>query len=140
MISIIDNKYSQLIDNIKTPMENYINEMKEDNIKTKNSQEIINTKVVEYINKFDNSTDKGNLSEAKLKFVLQNMFPSGEIIDTSNDYHKCDLLLKRLNRKDLLIENKDYKVNVPKCEITKFVSDMSDYNSSIQKKYLIFFE
>lgn len=26
MISIIDNKYSQLIDNIKTPMENYINE------------------------------------------------------------------------------------------------------------------
>lgn len=31
MISIIDNKYSQLIDNIKTPMENYINEMKEDN-------------------------------------------------------------------------------------------------------------
>ena len=138
MISIIDNKYSQLIDNIKTPMENYINEhviknineMKEDNIKTKNSQEIINTKVVEYINKFDNSTDKGNLSEAKLKFVLQNMFPSGELIDTSNDYHKCDLLLKRLNRKDLLIENKDYKVNVPKCEITKFVSDMSDYNSS----------
>ena len=59
IISIIDNKYSQLIDNIKTPMENYINEhvtknineMKEDNIKMKNSQEIINTKVVEYINK-----------------------------------------------------------------------------------------
>jgi len=47
-----------------------INEMKEDNIKMKNSQEIINTKVVEYINKFDNSSDKGNLSEAKLKFVL----------------------------------------------------------------------
>lgn len=78
MISIIDNKYSQLIDNIKTPMENYINEhvtknineMKEDNIKMKNSQDIINTKVVEYINKFDNSSDKGNLSEAKLKFVL----------------------------------------------------------------------
>ena len=44
--------------------------MKEDNIKMKNSQEIINTKVVEYINKFDNSSDKGNLSEAKLKFVL----------------------------------------------------------------------
>jgi hypothetical protein len=138
MISIIDNKYSQLIDNIKTPMENYINEhvtknineMKEDNIKMKNSQEIINTKVVEYINKFDNSSDKGNLSEAKLKFVLQTMFQSGEIIDTSSDNHKCDLLLKRLNRKDILIENKDYKVNVPKCEITKFVSDMTDYNSS----------
>ena len=138
MISIIDNKYSQLIDNIKTPMENYINEhvtknineMKEDNIKMKNSQEIINTKVVEYINKFDNSTDKGNLSEAKLKFVLQTMFQSGEIIDTSCDNHKCDLLLKRINRKDILIENKDYKVNVPKCEITKFVSDMTDYNSS----------
>lgn len=47
-----------------------INEMKEDNIKMKNSQDIINTKVVEYINKFDNSSDKGNLSEAKLKFVL----------------------------------------------------------------------
>jgi hypothetical protein len=138
MISIIDNKYSQLIDNIKTPMENYINEhvtknineMKEDNIKMQNCQEIINTKVVEYINKFDNSSDKGNLSEAKLKFVLQTMFPSGEIIDTSSDNHKCDLLLKRINRKDILIENKDYKVNVPKCEITKFVSDMTDYNSS----------
>lgn len=79
--------------------------MKEDNIKTKNSQEIINIKVVEYINKFDNSTDKGNLSEAKLKFVLQNMFQSGEIIDTSCDNQKCDLLLKRINRKDILIEN-----------------------------------
>lgn len=73
-------------------------------------------------------------------FRLQTMFQSGEIIDTSSDNHKCDLLLKRLNRKDILIENKDYKVNVPKCEITKFVSDMTDYNSSIQKKSLIFFE
>ena len=41
------------------------------------STKSINTKVVEYINKFDNSTDKGNLSEAKLKFVLQTMFQSG---------------------------------------------------------------
>jgi hypothetical protein len=58
------------------------------------------------------------------------MFPSGEIINTSNEKSKCDLLLKRENKKDILIENKDYQNNVPKAEITKFVFDVSEYNKT----------
>ncbi len=47
-----------------------------------------------------------------------------QIINTSNNKHMCDIMLKRNNKKYILIEN---KMSVPKCEVNKFVSD---YNSS----------
>ena len=139
--SILDNKYSLLLTNIKEPILNYINtseehitknlnDIKENELINRTSQNIINNKINEYITKFSHSTDKGNLSESKLNYVLQTMFPSGEIINTSNEKSKCDLLLKRENKKDILIENKDYKNNVPKVEINKFIFDVSEYNKT----------
>ena len=139
--SVLDTKYSLLLTNIKEPILNYINtnqehitknlnDIKENELVNRTSQNIINTKISEYITKFSHSTDKGALSESKLNYVLQTMFPSGEIINTSNEKSKCDLLLKRENKKDILIENKDYQNNVPKAEITKFVFDVSEYNKT----------
>ena len=139
--NILDTKYSYLLTSIKEPILNYINtseehitknlnEIKENELISRTSQNIINTKINEYITKFSNSNDKGVLSESKLNYILQTTFPSGEIISTRTEKSKCDILLKRENKKDILIENKDYKTNVPKSEINKFVFDVSEYNKT----------
>lgn len=130
LIKMMEMKYEKLIENIKVPLEKSINEMNINEIKSQLNQEKINTKINDYIDKFNNSTDKGLLSENKLNYILQNLYTEGEIINTSKDYHKCDFLLKRNNKKDILIENKDYKDNVPKTEIIKFLSDLTNYNST----------
>ena len=139
--NILDTKYSFLLSSIKEPILNYINsseehitknlnDIKNNELINRTSQNIINTKITEYITKFSHSSDKGALSESKLNYVIQTMFPSGEIINTSTEKSKCDLLLKRDGKKDILIENKDYKNNVPKHEINKFVFDVSEYNKT----------
>ncbi len=130
LLKMIEIKYNDLINNIKIPLEEYLNDIKKDNLKTSITQEIINTKISEYINKFNNSYDKGLLSENKLNYIMNNLYKTGEIINTSKDNHKCDLLLRRQDKKDILIENKDYKDNVPKCEINKFLSDLINYNKT----------
>jgi len=79
------------------------------------------------LSKFNNSSQKGKLSENLLACVLSKAFPSGEIIDNTNDPHSCDFRLKRVNKQDILIENKTYAKNVDKEEVSKFLDDIEKH-------------
>ena len=58
------------------------------------------------------SAVKGKNSEDKLFKVLTNHYPEAEIEETRRNTASGDFRLKRVGKKDILIENKDYTCNV----------------------------
>jgi len=83
----------------------------------------------EFMNKYQNSSLKGQFGENKLSSVLNETFTTGEIINTSGTKCSCDYLLKRENTSDIYFENKDYSANVGPKEVKKFIRDIEEQNS-----------
>ena len=84
-------------------------ELKEFELIKQNDQDKLNNDLLLYLNKFKNSTTKGSQSEIKLHNILQELYPSAEIIDTCNDTKKCNIMIKRNNKPVVLLENKSYQ-------------------------------
>jgi len=79
-------------------------------------------KKIEFINnKFSGSSNKGNIGEHVLFSLLNNIYPSLEIENTSKEGHRGDFILK--HDSDILIETKDYDSNVKSLEVKKFEKD-----------------
>jgi len=136
---LIDGKYNNLLSNIQQTMMINLNsseerisknilELKDFELIKQNDQDKVNNDLLSYLNKFKNSTKKGYQEEAKLNNILQELFPSAEIIDTSNDNKKCDFMVKRNNKPIILLENKSYQNPVSKEEVVKFLRDIEYQN------------
>ena len=73
-----------------------------------------------------NSTFKGKDSENRVEDGLNAAFPDCQIINTTGISKSGDFLIERSNKTTIMIENKDYKGNVPKDEIEKFIRDIEE--------------
>jgi hypothetical protein len=136
----IDTKFNDLIVNIQTPVTQYINSSEERlnnklesiselSITMNSSQTKMTDDINEFLNKFKNSSNKGQYGEGLLFNILTQMFPTGEIVDTTTDGTKRgDFILKRMNKPSILIENKDYGRNVTNDEVNKFLRDANNSN------------
>ena len=133
-IQNFDTKYNLLLQGIQTPIVSVINSSEErmntmltslhNTTKEQNiSQNKVMSDLEEFLNKYRNSSFKGQLGENHLSSVLTKMFPTAEIVDTSKLTSSCDFMLKRENKDTILIENKDYNVNVDPKEVKKFIGD-----------------
>ena len=78
----------------------------------------------EYLNKYKGSSYKGQLGENHLEVVLNNMYPSGEITNTTGTPHACDFRLCREKKPTILVETKNYNRNVTTKEVSKFIRDI----------------
>jgi hypothetical protein len=107
------------------------------------NDEMVN-KFNEYVGRHENSNQKGRMSENELKATLDEIFPSACVDKISGEAHTCDIIIKREEKDDILIENKNYKTKVPVTEVNKFISDtenkgkhgifMSQYSSIANKE------
>lgn len=100
------------------------------------AQEVLGQEINAFLNRYKhNSSSKGNISEEELCKVLQQLFPSDEILDTRSEPAACDYRVNRLNktRPTLLFENKDYERPVSTEEVRKFERDVQ-----LQKQHGIF--
>ena len=89
-----------------------------------------------FLNKYKhNSSIKGNISEKELYTILQQIFPTDELIVCSKTTASCDICVNRADhtKPSILFENKDYGVSVDKEEIKKFERDLNT-----QRKHGIF--
>lgn len=132
---IIDEKYGNLLINIQQPILNYIstseeritknlNDVKEFEIKNLTILDKVKNDVEMTLNKSNNSTIKGQIGETKMGILLSELYPSAEIVKTGAEKMSGDFILKRIDKSQLLIENKDYKLSVPKEEVVKFIRDI----------------
>lgn len=102
------------------------NQLKENEISNRESLSMIQT----YFNRQKNSTCKGIDSENKVEQLLNDTFPDACIQNTTGQSKSCDFLLSRVDKNDIMIENKDYSSNIPIHEVEKFIRDIEHNNKS----------
>jgi len=72
----------------------------------------------------ENSSIKGKNSENAMLQNLNILFPKNVIEDTHKEPGKGDFIMTDMEDVKILLENKDYKLSVPKKEIDKFERDI----------------
>ena len=98
-----------------------INEISRSNKEILSSQ---NDKLNNLLTRFENSSNKGKLSENLVLNSLKDMYPSAEIYSVGQTKETCDIMLLRNNKPNVLIENKDWKRPVIQEEVKKFLRDI----------------
>ena len=79
-----------------------------------------------YLKKFNNSSFKGSIGETELQALLNKMFPSAEIINSSGTKACGDFMMERENKPNIMFENKVYERNVTPDEVQKFIRDVDE--------------
>jgi hypothetical protein len=79
-----------------------------------------------YLKKFNNSSFKGAIGETELQALLNKMFPSAEIINSSGTKACGDFMMEREHKPNIMFENKVYDRNVTPDEIQKFIRDVGE--------------
>jgi hypothetical protein len=140
-INVIEQKHTEMLKNIEASLINHVckseeriqynvNEIKTQNIITAEIQKELRSNLTTHLNKYNNSTLKGQIAENKIEEIISGLYTSSEIVKTTKDSKSGDLILNRLNMEPLLFEVKDYTVNVPLVEIDKFIRDINEHNIS----------
>ena len=120
----IENKFSSILLNSEKQNCDLINTINNKHIE--NSQ--INNNIAELLNKLTNSNTKGKISEELLHLNLQSLYGTAEILHVGGNPHTGDFILKRKNKPDILIENKNYDKTVYGDEVEKFINDINTQN------------
>jgi hypothetical protein len=141
IIHNIENKLTTAIQNLQSPIHSTltaseeritsnINIIKENTQNATVSQNKLFGELEGFLGKYKSSTHKGKFGEEQLASVLNNMYNYAEIINTSGKKASGDFIMKRIDKPDIMIENKDYSYNIPKEEISKFIRDSETLNMS----------
>lgn len=103
-----------------------LNSLRDANSVAQLTQNKVIEELSDFLNKYKtNSNYKGKSSENMLEGVLCKMFPSDEIVNTSSTMKLAgDFMLKREGKLPILIENKNYDLNVQKEGVEKFLRDI----------------
>jgi hypothetical protein len=108
-----------------------LNSLREETIINKTSNDKVMNELNEFLSKYKSSSQfKGQCSENMLESVLNKMYPSGEIINTTGIKAAGDFTLKREGKQHLIIENKMYERNVNVDEIKKFLRDVNEQKTN----------
>ena len=102
--------------------------LKDKLISQNTTQETLSVEIREFLNKYKyNSSMKGNVSETELYFILQQLFPTDEVLDCRGETATCDYRVNRLykTKPTILFENKDYARSANTDEVNKFCRDLS---------------
>lgn len=134
--NIIDNnnklfyeKISHYIDKSQDKLSINVDELKTISTNIIDLTNNTNNKLEDHLDKYNNSSIKGNIGENYLFNVLNDILPSAEITNTSKLSNSGDFLINHKKNK-ILIETKDYKTNVCKKEVDKFYRDIEINNCS----------
>ena len=93
--------------------------------KTKNDE--LMTELGDFLNKYKSSSQfKGQCSENMVETILNKMYPTAEVINTTALKASGDFILKRTGKPDIMIENKNYEANINIDETKKFIRDANE--------------
>jgi|TARA_B110000114_G_C15094811_1_gene400679 hypothetical protein len=112
-------------------LSNQMTNLRESTAITHASQEKVYNSIEDFLNKYRTSSSlKGQYSENMVEGILNKLYPSAEVLNTTSNKATGDFLLKRNGFSTILIENKNYESNVNTEEIKKFIRDIREQNCS----------
>ena len=138
LMASIESKVNHTMQQFQQPLFSLINSSEErltknmDKINDNNNPNVMK-ELADYLGKFKNSSMKGQYGETQLEGVLNGMFPSAGVYNTTGETAACDFRLERLNAPIILVETKAYDRNVSIDEVKKFIRDID-----VQKQHGIF--
>jgi len=138
-IVTFENKYASTIQSIQQPLyacltssEGRISTNLEQIKETITANAQPQTKIFEdlgdFLSKYNISSNKGKYGEQNLHSILNSLFQSSDIRNTTGQKSSGDFIMKRLEKPTIMFENKDYKYNIDKDEISKFITDVVNQN------------
>ena len=108
-----------------------INSMREDSLSNKSVNDKVINELSEFLTKYKTSSQfKGQCSENMLGNILNKMYPTGEVLNTTALKASGDFLLRRPDKQTILFENKNYEANVNLDEIKKFLRDVNEQKTN----------
>jgi hypothetical protein len=114
-------------DQITSKINGLREELREETITNKQNNEKVMCELNEFLTKYKTSSQfKGQCSENMLGNILNKMYPTAEVINTTALKACGDFLLKRVGKQTILLENKNYEANVNIDEIKKFLRDINE--------------
>ena len=136
-ISSFESKCSAMFQTVQQPVFSFLTAseeriqsniqiIKDNTLSTQSKNASTMDELSTYLKKFNNSSYKGSQGETQLETVLTQMFPSGEVVNTSCTKASCDFLLRRSNKPNIMLENKVYHRNVDPLEVDKFIRDIQE--------------
>lgn len=85
----------------------------------------------EFLGKYRSSSQfKGQCSENMLETVLNKLYPTADVANTTATKASGDFVMKREDRPTIMFENKNYERNVNLEEVKKFLRDVTDLRCS----------
>jgi hypothetical protein len=90
------------------------------------AQEKIMNELSDFLGKYKNSSYKGQFGENQLETVLNQLFPTGEVINSTGQKAACDFRINRKEKPSVLVETKNYDRNVTLDEVKKFIRDIEE--------------
>jgi len=103
-----------------------LSNLKESSIVSQSTQNKVIEELGEFLNKYrTNSNYKGKSSENMLELILNKLFPTAEVVNSSSSLKLAgDFILKREGKQQILIENKNYDLAIQKEGVEKFLRDI----------------
>lgn len=124
--TLIESKYSELDSSMKTRIEMMMTQHTATNTEILERVKPIKS-VEEYFSNMNNSNKKGKQGEAKLEPILASILPHADIQNSSGTSKSGDFIIKRQNTTDILIDTKDWDVQVRQDEVTKIIRDVDKH-------------
>jgi hypothetical protein len=128
----IDNSYGKVISEIDANVYKYVNNSHTSIVTEFVKQKEIYENMSEFLKKqkYNISLNIGKEGENKLENVLNELFPSSMIRNTSRQDKSADFILERSDKEyTILFENKEYTKNVDVAEVNKFIRDIENVNT-----------
>jgi hypothetical protein len=131
-IQLMQQPIYNIISTNNEQLNNKINLIREENSITKNNNDKVFGDLNDFLSKYKNSSQfKGQFSENTLNKLLVELYPTGEVINTTGSTGCGDFMLKRNNNKPtILFENKNYLQNINIEESKKYIKDVVENKCS----------
>ena len=140
--TFIDNfetKYNSMMQTIQQPLYSFftasedrinknIDTLKESSASSLSSQTKVFEELGEFLGKYKVSSNKGKYGEQNLCSILNTLYGSAEVKDTTGTKASGDFIMKRIDKQNILFENKEYDRNIDKEEVAKFIRDIDTQN------------
>jgi hypothetical protein len=138
--SSFETKYNSMIQTIQQPLYSFftatenrltqnIDSIRETTSTSLISQTKLQEELGEFLGKYNVSSNKGKYGEQNLLNILNSIYQTAEIRDTTGIKSSGDFIMERPDKPTILFENKDYKQNINKEEIAKFIVDIDNQNT-----------
>ena len=136
-----ENKFNVMMQSIQQPIFSLMNaseeringnidKLKESSAISLQTQSKVFDELGEFLGKYKGSSNKGKFGEQNLSTILNSMYNTAEIKDTTGLKASGDFIMKRLDKPDILFETKEYDHNMNKDEVAKFIRDIDTQNMS----------